>query len=43
MDAVEKQLAEPVDNQEACVMNLLKSVSEVRINKKINANSRLKY
>ncbi|XP_013146462.1 PREDICTED: uncharacterized protein LOC106109489 [Papilio polytes] len=30
MDAVEKQLAEPVDNQEACVMNLLKSVSEVR-------------
>ncbi|XP_068623661.1 uncharacterized protein [Battus philenor] len=30
MDNMEKQLAEPVDNQEVCVMNLLKSVSEVR-------------
>ncbi|CAK1590017.1 unnamed protein product [Parnassius mnemosyne] len=30
MDNVEKQLAEPINNQEVCVMNLLKSVSEVR-------------
>lgn len=29
MDNMEKQLAEPVNNQEVCVMNLLKSVSEV--------------
>ncbi|XP_072934131.1 uncharacterized protein [Epargyreus clarus] len=30
MDNVEKSLAEPVANPDVCVMNLLKSVSEVR-------------
>ncbi|RVE49106.1 hypothetical protein evm_006227 [Chilo suppressalis] len=30
MENVEKELVEPIDAQDMCVMNLLKSVSEVR-------------
>ncbi|CAG9558911.1 unnamed protein product [Danaus chrysippus] len=30
MDNVEKQMVEPMDNQDVCIVNLLKSVSEVR-------------
>lgn len=29
MDNVEKQMVEPMDNQDVCIVNLLKSVSEV--------------
>ncbi|XP_039752125.1 uncharacterized protein LOC120628012 [Pararge aegeria] len=30
MDNVEKQMVEPLDSQDVCIVNLLKSVSEVR-------------